>query len=186
MPQVLTDDKSTLVQVMAWCRQATSHYLNQCWPWSPTSYGITRPQWVKCDLNATAINTLRWRQNCGYFADIFKTSFLNENIWILLKIPMKFVLKIWINNIPTLVQIMAWPRPGNKPLSETVMVSLLMHIYITWPQWVKKSMFQNGREGVGGGWQPIVFFVIGRFIFSQCKHYDWWLFLVLYISVPDI
>ena len=27
MPQDLTDDKSTLVQVMAWCRQATSHYL---------------------------------------------------------------------------------------------------------------------------------------------------------------
>ena len=42
----LTDDKSTLVQVMAWCRQATSHYLNQCWPRSPTPYGITRPQWV--------------------------------------------------------------------------------------------------------------------------------------------
>ena len=30
MPQDLTDDKSALVQVMAWCRQATSHYLNQC------------------------------------------------------------------------------------------------------------------------------------------------------------
>ena len=27
-----TDDQSTLVQVMAWCRQATSHYLSQCWP----------------------------------------------------------------------------------------------------------------------------------------------------------
>ena len=27
-----TDDKSTLVQVMAWCRQAASHYLSQCWP----------------------------------------------------------------------------------------------------------------------------------------------------------
>ena len=26
MPEKLTDDKSTLVQVMAWCRQATSHY----------------------------------------------------------------------------------------------------------------------------------------------------------------
>ena len=25
-----TDDQSTLVQVMAWCRQATSHYLSQC------------------------------------------------------------------------------------------------------------------------------------------------------------
>ena len=45
----LTDDKSTLVQVMAWCRQATSHYLNQCWPRSPTPNGITRPQWVKED-----------------------------------------------------------------------------------------------------------------------------------------
>ena len=27
MPLDLSDDKSTLVQVMAWCRQATSHYL---------------------------------------------------------------------------------------------------------------------------------------------------------------
>ena len=38
--------KSTLVQVMAWCRQATSHYLSQCWPRSQSPYGITRPQWV--------------------------------------------------------------------------------------------------------------------------------------------
>ena len=42
-----TDDKSTLVQVMAWCHQATSHYLSQCWPRSLSPYGITRPQWVK-------------------------------------------------------------------------------------------------------------------------------------------
>ena len=41
-----TEDKSTLVQVMAWCRQATSHYLNQCWPRSKSPYGVTRPQWV--------------------------------------------------------------------------------------------------------------------------------------------
>ena len=40
----LTDDQSTLVQVMAWCRQATSHYLNQCWPRSQAPYGITWPQ----------------------------------------------------------------------------------------------------------------------------------------------
>ena len=43
----LTDDKSTLVQVMAWCRQATSHYLSQCWPRYLSPYGVTRPQWVK-------------------------------------------------------------------------------------------------------------------------------------------
>ena len=42
-----TDEQSTLVQVMAWCRQATNHYLSQCWPRSLSPYGITRPQWGK-------------------------------------------------------------------------------------------------------------------------------------------
>ena len=42
----LTDDKSTLVQVMAWCRQAASHYLSQCWHRSLSPYGVTRRQWV--------------------------------------------------------------------------------------------------------------------------------------------
>ena len=42
----LTYEKSTLVQVMAWCRQATSHYLSQCWPRSLSPHGVTRPQWV--------------------------------------------------------------------------------------------------------------------------------------------
>ena len=46
MPQDLTDDKSTLVQVMAWCCQATSHYLSQCWPRSMLPLGVTRPQSV--------------------------------------------------------------------------------------------------------------------------------------------
>ena len=47
MPQNPSDDKSTLVQVMAWCRQAASHYLSQCCPKSLSPYGVTRPQWVK-------------------------------------------------------------------------------------------------------------------------------------------
>ena len=42
----LTNDKSTLVQVMAWCHQTTSHYLSQCWPRSLSPYGVTWPQWV--------------------------------------------------------------------------------------------------------------------------------------------
>ena len=46
MPENFTDDKSTLVQVMAWCHQAPSHYLSQYWPRSMLPYGITRPQWV--------------------------------------------------------------------------------------------------------------------------------------------
>ena len=39
----LTDDKSTLVQVMAWCCQATSHCLNQCWPGSTTKWRYMAP-----------------------------------------------------------------------------------------------------------------------------------------------
>ena len=46
MPLDLTDDKSILVQVLAWWRQATSHYLSQCCPSSMSPYGITRPQWL--------------------------------------------------------------------------------------------------------------------------------------------
>ena len=46
MPQDLTDDKSTVVQVMACCRQAISHYLSQCGPRFLSPYGVTRPQWV--------------------------------------------------------------------------------------------------------------------------------------------
>ena len=51
-------------------------------------------------------------------------------------ISLKFVPKGPINNIPALVQIMAWRRPGDKPISEPMMVSLLTHICVTRPQWV--------------------------------------------------
>ena len=70
----LSDDKSTLVQVMAWCRQATSHYLSQCWPSFLSPYGVTRPwrvnilrparrsmymrQWIESSLYP-----LHWRHN---------------------------------------------------------------------------------------------------------------------------
>ena len=43
----LTDDQLTLVLVMAWCHQASSHYPGQCWPRSMLPCGITKPQWVK-------------------------------------------------------------------------------------------------------------------------------------------
>ena len=58
MPMDLTDGKSTLVQVMAWCRQATSHYLSQCWPESLYPYGIIRPQWVKPKPRTERSNTV--------------------------------------------------------------------------------------------------------------------------------
>ena len=86
------------------------------------------------------INTLRPRRNKQHFADdIFKGIFFNENVWISIKISLKFVPKGPINNIPALVQIMAWCRSGDMPLSETMMVSLPRHICVTRPKWVKSS-----------------------------------------------
>ena len=74
------------------------------------------------------INTLRPRQDgCRFPDNIFNCIFFNENV---------LILKVRINNIPALVQIMAWHRPGDKSLSGPVMVSLLTHICVTQPQWV--------------------------------------------------
>ena len=83
-------------------------------------------------------NTLRPRRNEQHFADdIFKRIFFNENVWISIKISLKFVSKGPINNIPAMIQIMAWRRSGDRPLSEPMMVSLPTHICVTRPQWVK-------------------------------------------------
>ena len=68
------------------------------------------------------LNKLRPRRNEQHFADdIRRRIFFNENVWISIKISLKFVPKGPINNIPTLVQIMAWRRSGDKPLSEPMM-----------------------------------------------------------------
>ena len=83
------------------------------------------------------VNTLRPRQNGHHFPDdILKCLFFNENVWISIRISLKFIPNGPINNNPALVQIMAWRRRGDKPLSETVMVSLLTHICVARPQWV--------------------------------------------------
>ena len=86
---------------------------------------------------ALFINTLRPRQNIRHYADeTFKRLFVNKNIRLLIEISLKFVPKGPINNIPALVQIMAWRRPGDKPLFEPMMVCLPTHICVTRPQWV--------------------------------------------------
>ena len=89
------------------------------------------------------VNTSRPRQNGRHFADdTFKYIFLNENVIISPKISLNFVPKGPINNIPALVQIMAWRRPGDKPLSEPMMVRLPTHICVTRPQWVKRMAME--------------------------------------------
>ena len=47
IPQNLTNEKLTLVQVMVWCRRAPSHYHHQCWTRSMSPYGIILSKWVE-------------------------------------------------------------------------------------------------------------------------------------------
>ena len=80
---------------------------------------------------------MRPRQNGRHFPDdIFKCIFLNENALISISISLKFVPKGSINNFPALVEIMAWRLPGDKPLSEPTVFSLLTHVLVKRPQWV--------------------------------------------------
>ena len=52
---------------MAWCRQATSHYLTQCWPRCMLPYGVTRPQWVNLNSNFSDI----WGTSPSFFIHHF-------------------------------------------------------------------------------------------------------------------
>ena len=123
--------------------------------------------------------TLRPRQNSRHFPDdIFKCISLNENIWIPIAMSLKFVPKGPINNIPSLVQIMTWHRPGDKPLSEPMVVTLLTWIYITRPQWVKEhdnilafsivALFCDAD-----GWNPSLWKTMAGLYYIQ-KHGCWW------------
>ena len=66
-----TDDKSILVQVMAWCHQAASHYLSQYWPRSVSPYGVTRPQSVN------SMTPWKWPADQN---DIFSNTYFVTNI----------------------------------------------------------------------------------------------------------
>ena len=87
------------------------------------------------------IESLKPRQDDCHFEDnIFTCIFLNEHVWISIDISLKYVPKGQINNIPALVQIMAWCHPVDKPLSEPMLLNLPMHICVTQPQWVNTLM----------------------------------------------
>ena len=69
---------------------------------------------------------MRLRQYSRHLPDdIFKYIFLNENVWILIKISLKFIPMGPIDNIPALVQVMAWHQSDDKPLSGPMMVFLM-------------------------------------------------------------
>ena len=86
-----------------------------------------------------------------HFADnILKCLFLNENIWILIKISLKFVPKGSVNNIPSLFQLMAWCRPGNKPLSEPMLawVTDAYMLHSASMSWNKELLAQRWAKAI--------------------------------------
>ena len=61
-------------------------------------------------------------QNGRHFTDvIFKCIFMNENFCISIQISLRFVPKDPSDNKSSLVQVMAWRRTGDKPLSEPML-----------------------------------------------------------------
>ena len=139
--------KITLVGVIVWCHRATYHILDQWWRRSMTLYGAARQQFVKMSLCSpplppliSHIITLTHRGR-DKIAASFLTTFSNAFFWLkMLLLRLKFHWSLFwrgsINNIPTLVQIMAWRRPGDKLLSETMLVRSPTHVCVTRPQWV--------------------------------------------------
>ena len=95
---------------------------NMAWIWWLSKWARSSWSAIWNDV-AWSVNTLRLRQNGRLFPDdIFKYIFLNENLSIMTKISLKFVPEGWFNKIAALVQIIAWHQPGDKPLSEPMMV----------------------------------------------------------------
>ena len=113
-------DYSTSVQVMAWCRQATSHYLHQCWPTSMSPYGVIRPQWVDTALDRIAwYKTLRHEQMAAVLQTILWIAFSWIKIIVFL---LNSHLTVFFEVQSTMLsQVMAWGRAGGKPYSKTMM-----------------------------------------------------------------
>ena len=141
--------EDTMEEAGSFCRSPRHpHSTHEYWVWCYTTDPSTR--WGYCNMAdycgdysiVIYLNSLRPRQNGRFFADdTFKRIFLNENIRISTKNSLKFVPKGLINNIPALVLMMAWRRPGDKPLSEPMMVRSLTHICVTRPQWVNGKTY---------------------------------------------
>ena len=86
---------------------------------------------------------LRHRQHGYHFPDISKCIFVNKNVLISIKFSLNIVPDGSVNNIPALVQIMAWRRLDDKLLTEPMMVLLLTHICVTRPQCVNVLCVPN-------------------------------------------
>ena len=113
-----TEGKSTLVQLMAWCRQATSHYLSQRWPRSVSPYGVIKPQWVLSHWLLGDMSVIK----SMFFNIIIQNNRLDSRCGIALRwMPQN------LNNKSTVVQVMAWCHQAPSHY-----LSVIRHQAFTW------------------------------------------------------
>ena len=74
-----TDEDIILLQSISWCRQATRHYISQCWPRSMTAYGATRQKYLKQFMNNTLSEKLDAFQNNHDITVILEHNILKIN-----------------------------------------------------------------------------------------------------------
>ena len=126
----------------SFCRLVTNIYLNNyaehtlsLSPRGNISSACAISMWrnsmkLKCImfLQNNSGHTLRSTKNRRDFEDdILKCILLNENVLITIKISLWYISDGSVNNIPSLVQMVAWRRPSDKPLFEPMMIILLTH-----------------------------------------------------------
>ena len=124
------------------------------------------------------IKTLRPRQNCRHFAD----KFLNTFSWMkMYEFRWTFYWSLFLRvKYCSIVQIMAWRRPGDTPLSDPLMFSLLTYICVTRYQWVKTEMIP--RISFNTWFHPEYGMVGFLYVSTCCWHHVSKFYLLLYIG----
>ena len=110
MSLCFTDVKTTLVEVMYWCCQVTSHYMNKCWPRSKPPYGATRPQWFrKKSANSNRANN--WR---NHFRSLLclQSNYWEEPNYIFMK-------RLWHGDFSPLPALLEGIYTSNRSVSPT-------------------------------------------------------------------
>ena len=165
MSEDLIYDKSALIQVIAWCRQAASHYLRQCWPdlYSPVSQWLFPQQWAaQTTCISSYVRTTNFRFFCNisqilllyktweYYNKFDATKSLGVCYWYA-KITHGYM-EHGLKNVAFYVQkhIAPWAICYNRllvrdmPLEVPAFVRLVYMPYgITWPQWVNKPKLNH-------------------------------------------
>ena len=102
--------QATKIHKRAWERERERE---RGWGWVSTSI-----PWLI--INHPLTHWGRDKMAATWADDIFKCNIVSEDVLTSIKISLNLVSKGRINNMPTLVQIIAWRRSADKPLSETI------------------------------------------------------------------